>query len=82
MYRLQQLAAGSYDLDLDGEVIGSVVRSGSHHRRVMWHAELFNVDGVHPPPFTQGEHEFETLDELISWLGDAEVIPTYQSRPR
>jgi hypothetical protein len=48
----------------------------------MWHAELFNVDGVHPPPFTQGEHEFETLDELISWLGDAEVIPTYQSRPR
>jgi hypothetical protein len=80
MYRLLQLAPGSYDLELDGEVIGSVVRSGSHHRRTMWHAELLNTQGVHPPPFTADEHEFETLEELVSWLGGAEVNPTYQSR--
>ena len=82
MYRLLQLAPGSYDLELNGEVIGSVVRTGSHHRSVKWYAELIDEEGVRPPPFTRAEHKFPSLEELASWLGDAEVNPTYRIVPR
>ena len=74
MYRVRRLAPGSYDLELDGEVIGSVVRSGPDNN-AMWHAELLQEDAIRPAPFTQAEHGFRSLEELVQWLGDAELQP-------
>jgi hypothetical protein len=76
-YQLIQLALGSYDLLLDGEIIGSVVRSGSHRGDATWTAELLE-DGpmeTRPTPFTQVEHTFETLEDVCAWLKGAEVTP-------
>ncbi|KAA2241135.1 hypothetical protein F0L46_04880 [Salinarimonas soli] len=74
LYRVKRLAPGSYDLELGDEVIGSVVRSGQdNHAR--WHAELLASDATRPPPFTEDEHEFRTLEELVEWLGNAELSP-------
>ena len=40
-YRLIRLAPGSYDLELNGEVVASVVRSPDHRRQAAtWYAEL------------------------------------------
>ena len=69
-YRLSKLAAGSYDVILNGVIIASLVRTdlGAYHR---WTAELL-VDlpsEQRPPPFMAPEHEFATLDEACRWLG-------------
>ncbi len=69
-YRLSKLAAGSYDVILNGVIIAGIVRTdmGADHR---WTAELL-VDlppEQRPPPFTAPEHEFATLDEACRWLG-------------
>ena len=69
-YRLRKLAAGSYDVILNGVVIASLVRS-TIRERVTWTAELL-VDlppDQMPPPFTAPEHEFATLEEARKWLG-------------
>ena len=74
-YQLTQLAPGSYDLLLNGEIIGSVVRSGSRSGGTGWTAELLE-DGPmssRPMPFTQVEHTFVTLEEICAWLEGAEV---------
>ncbi len=55
-YTLQRLAAGSYDLLLDGDVVGSVVRSlskggdirGCSERRSAIAASLQLRNGYHP----------------------------------
>jgi hypothetical protein len=76
-YQLIQLAPGSYDLLLDGEIIGSVVRSGSRSGDATWTAELLE-DGpmeTRPTPFTQVEHTFGTLEDVCAWLKGAEVTP-------
>jgi len=69
-YRLSKLAAGSYDVILNGVIIAGIVRTdkGSYHR---WTAELL-IDlppEERPPPFTASEHEFATLGEACRWLG-------------
>ncbi|WP_336487799.1 hypothetical protein [Methylobacterium nigriterrae] len=75
-YTLHLLAAGSYDLLRDGAVIGGVVRdvtaSGDVRR---WRAELLEdlPPAQRPLPFVEIEHRFDTLDEVLSWLGDASV---------
>ncbi len=71
-YRLSKLAAGSYDVILNGVIIAGIVRTdlGADQR---WTAELL-VDLApeeRPPPFTAPEHEFETLEEACRWLGVA-----------
>jgi hypothetical protein len=69
-YSLTELAVGSYDLWLDGKIIGSVVRGGSEDAPI-WIAELL-VDGPleqRPAPFTKAEHEFMTFGEVRKWLG-------------
>ncbi len=68
-YFLTKLAPGSYDLWLNGRIIGSVVRGGSEDAPI-WIAELLtNVPPQkRPPPFTKVEHEFPTLRELCQWL--------------
>jgi len=68
--RLSKLAAGSYDVILNGVIIASLVWTdmGAHRR---WTAELL-VDlppEERPPPFTAPEHDFATLEEACRWLG-------------
>ena len=72
-YTLHKLAPGSYDLHLDGELIGGVVRVSEHHNT--WIAELL-VDAppeARPQPFTEVEHTFSSFEELQRWLGGAPV---------
>ena len=69
-YRLIRLAPGSYDLELDGKVMASVVRDGSHrHHAAGWFAELLDEAGPKPAPFTEPVHEFGSFDEAAAWLG-------------
>lgn len=73
-YSLTQLAPGAYDLLLNGEIIGSVVRSGSR-QPYTWTAELLEdlPQDKRPAPFKEIEHDFPTLEELCTWLGDPQV---------
>lgn len=76
-YTLHRLAAGSYDLLLDGVIVGSVVREVSAdggHRG--WYAELLEdlLPDRRPRPFIEIEHAFPTLDEATEWLGGAVVL--------
>ncbi|ACB28304.1 hypothetical protein [Methylobacterium radiotolerans] len=73
-YTLQRLAAGSYDLLLDGDVVGSVVRSLTKGGDVRgWYAELLEAAPPLPAPFTQEAHRFDTLDDTLAWLGGAQI---------
>ncbi|PVE21053.1 hypothetical protein DC522_28790 [Microvirga sp. KLBC 81] len=76
-YQLRQLASGSYDLLLRDEIIGSVVRSGSRSKNTTWIIELLDdsPEAPRPAPFTAAEEEFETLEAVCRWLGDAPVRP-------
>lgn len=75
-YTLHRLAAGNYDLILDGTVIGSVVRSSQSNRNTaVWRAELANENWEGwPTPFTAAEHEFVSLEEVTDWLGAGLVV--------
>jgi hypothetical protein len=69
---LHRLAAGSYDLLLDGTLIGGVVRDISADGEVRrWRAELLDdlPTAQRPQPFTEIEHRFDTLEEALTWLG-------------
>ncbi len=73
-YTLHRLAPGSYDLHLDGQLVGGVVRLSNHNKT--WIAELL-VDAplvARPQPFTEVEHTFSSFEELKRWLGDAPVL--------
>jgi len=73
-YRLLQLAPGSYDIELDGVIMGSLVRQPPSRRRPQkWVAELLADSPQRPPPFAAPEHEFPTFGDALAWLGDAEV---------
>lgn len=76
-YELHRLAAGSFDLILDGQIVGSVVRevTASGYERC-WHAELLE-DGPPerlPSPFSSTEHPFRSLDAVTAWLGGAPIV--------
>jgi hypothetical protein len=70
-YSLIQLAPGAYDLLLEGEVMGSVVRNSSS-QPYTWTAELLEdaPPSRRPAPFTELEHVFASLEDLCAWLGD------------
>jgi hypothetical protein len=74
-YSLIQLAPGAYDLLLDGEIMGSVVRAGQRSTHTVWTAELLEdlPKGRRPAPFRNVEHPFPTLEELCAWLGEPNV---------
>ena len=73
-YTLHRLAAGSYDLLLDGEIVASLVRDISDHGHVRkWQAELLSDTPPLPAPFTKSVHCFKTLEEAVAWLGDATI---------
>jgi len=75
-YTLHRLAAGSYDLLLDGTLIGGVVREIACDHVTAWRAEL--LDDLprrrRPKPFKQVEHRFKTFGEVVSWLSEATII--------
>ena len=75
-YRLVQLAPGSYDVELDGKIIASLVRDSASRR---WYAELLDERLPHPAPFTGARHKFRSLGEAVTWLGHPEV---HEFRPR
>jgi len=70
-YTLQKLAPGSYDLLLDGIIVGSVVQNGNSRGSITWVAELLeNLPSYRrPSPFRDIEHQFNTLREVREWLG-------------
>jgi hypothetical protein len=75
-YTLHRLAAGSYDLLLDGIVMGGVVRDITADGDVRrWRAELLEdlPPSKRPPPFAEIEHRFDSLEEILAWLGDAAI---------
>jgi hypothetical protein len=73
-YSLSRLAAGSYDVLLDGVIIASLVRSGEKDYTT-WTAELLAdaPSWKRPAPFTESEHTFGSLEEARQWLGGAEI---------
>ena len=75
-YTLIQLAPGSYDLLLDGSIIGAVVRGGTKISPI-WIAELLPEErpAQRPDPFTELEHEFTSFQDLRRWLGNPSVRP-------
>ena len=72
-YTLHKLAPGSYDLKLDGELVGGVVKNGP--RAATWRAELLDdsPSAAVPTPFTKAEHRFPTFDAVLAWLGGAQI---------
>ena len=72
-YTLHKLAPGSYNLKLDGDLIGGVVKNGP--RAATWTAELLDdvPSEALPTPFMKTEHTFPTLDAVLTWLEDAEI---------
>jgi hypothetical protein len=74
-YRLIRLAPGSYDLELDGEIVASVVRETSRaHGPVSWFAELLDETSPRPAPFTEPVHEFGSFEEAAAWLGYPDTV--------
>ena len=73
-YSLAKLAPGSFDLYLNGSLMGCVVRNGPSART--WTAELLEDEpaGGMPKPFTRPEHRFRSLEAILNWLGGAKVI--------
>lgn len=71
------MAAGSYDLILDGTVVGSVVRDALPGGGFLgWQAELLDdrPDAMRPAPFTVAEHKFSTFEEVRDWLGKPVMV--------
>lgn len=72
-YTLQRLAPGSFDLVLNGKVVGSLVRDVSEDgREGDWMAETLDDSPPFPAPFERGKHAFPTLLAAAEWL-DATV---------
>jgi hypothetical protein len=71
-YTLFKLAAGSYDVVLNGVIIAGLVKSETPSRVATWTAELL-IDlppEERPAPFTNLEHHFGSLEEARAWLGN------------
>ena len=71
-YKLVQLAAGAYDIEFDGTVVASLVVTPGRTDDARWTVELLGSDT--PAPFTASSHTFATFSEVLTWLGDPEVV--------
>ncbi|TNC06269.1 hypothetical protein FF100_34815 [Methylobacterium terricola] len=77
-YTLVRLASGSYDVDLDGGIIASLVLEPKQGRSASrWHVELLEATprAKRPAPFSDQTHTFSSFEEAVSWLGVKEVAP-------
>lgn len=71
-YTLVRLAAGSYDVVLDGSVVASLVRDPHPGTRLpKWHVELLEwmSSGAPPAPFLKPIHTFPSYLAAADWLG-------------
>ncbi|KQP77426.1 hypothetical protein ASF60_22965 [Methylobacterium sp. Leaf113] len=81
-YTLHRLAPGSYDLILNGEIVGSVVRAASIDGGApIWHAELLDdpPSEKRPHPFSKIDHIFGRLQAVTAWLDNGEIIDRIRS---
>jgi hypothetical protein len=64
-----------YNLLLNGQVMGSVVRAGHRSTNTTWTAELLEdlPRTKRPALFKNVEHDFATLEEVRAWLGNPPV---------
>lgn len=73
-YTLHRLAAGSYDLLLNGLAIGSVARDVTRSGLVRgWDVELLSADLPLPAPFARVAYRFDTLEAAVDWLGEVTI---------
>lgn len=82
-YTLHRLAAGSYDLLLNEQVIGSFVRNiSASGNPKSWRVELLEdlSPEQRPEPFTKAKHTFKTFNAAWKWLGDPEVTQDLNGR--
>jgi hypothetical protein len=73
---LQRLASCSYDLVLDGKIIGGVVREiATGGDAPVWHAKLLDDPPLikRPYPFSKIDHTFGTFNAVMVWLGGAAI---------
>ena len=82
-YTVQQLAAGSYDVLLDGALVAALVREVDRSDMAReWLVELLDEtpSAERPAPFTAQQHAFTTRAAALEWLGiqeaDATTEPT------
>ncbi|MCJ2085790.1 hypothetical protein MKK88_07245 [Methylobacterium sp. E-005] len=71
-YSIRQLAAGSYDVLLDGRLIASVVLEVDRSTVTReWLVDLLNETAPDkcPAPFTSQQNAFDTQAAALEWLG-------------
>jgi hypothetical protein len=81
-YTLHRLAPGSYDLLLNNEIVGCVVREPINGAAgPVWHAELLDDPPAEnrPHPFSRIDYTFGTLDAVAMWLGGADILTNVQA---
>ena len=82
-YTLHQLAVGSYDLALDGIIIGSVIQDVSPSGEGRgWRAALLDevTPDQWPAPFKGIEPPFRSLEAAMAWLGGASIVEGLSSQ--
>src|SRR4051812_42833465 len=69
-YRLSRLAPGSYDILLNGVIVGGLVRSTTGRHDVTWKAELLIAAPAAemPSSFEGPDHNCPTLEAACAWL--------------
>ena len=78
-YTVEQLAAGSYDVLLDGALVASLVRDvGRSDVTLGWLVDLLDEmpRAKRPAPFTDQQHAFTTRAAALEWLGIEEADAT------
>jgi len=71
-YTVEQLAAGSYDVLLNGVTVASLVRNVHHDGPAdTWVVELLNEMPAikRPAPFMHQRHIFKSRPAALEWLG-------------
>ena len=75
-YTVEQLAAGSYDVLLDGRLVASLVREVDRSDVTRgWLVDLLDEapPAERPAPFTAQQHAFATCTAALEWLGIRDV---------
>ena len=67
-------APGAYDVEFDGDIVGSLVVDPGRRDDGRWTAELLGTKTT--LPFTTDVHTFATFSDVLTWLGDPAVVQT------
>jgi hypothetical protein len=71
-YKVVQLAPGAYDVELDGDIVASLVVTPGRRDEGRWAVELLGTNA--PAPFTAEVHSFATFSDVLTWLGEPQVL--------